>query len=55
MILFYQPQQDPTVGQISEKDVQGFLDLVAEFYKRTKLTLFFKKRHKQHTTERQNW
>ena len=28
VIKFYQPEEDPTVGQISDKDVQCFLCLV---------------------------
>ena len=28
LVLFYEPQKDLTVGQISEKDVLNFFDLV---------------------------
>ena len=51
-IKFYQTEKDPTVGQISNKDVQCFLCLVVTTlnpWKRNKLTPHFLEKQKQHT------
>ena len=49
-IKLYQPEEDPTVVQISDKDVQCFLCLVVTILNCE--TLIFQKKYKQHTTNK---